>query len=66
VFASDLDDAALTVAREGQYPIAIAADMSAERLRRFFTREGDQYRVNRDLRDIELFAKHSLLKDPPF
>jgi two-component system, chemotaxis family, CheB/CheR fusion protein len=67
VFASDLDEAALMVAREGRYPLAIQADMSDERLRRFFNRDGgDLYRVNRDLRDIVLFAKHSLLKDPPF
>ena len=66
VFASDLDEAALTMAREGRYPLAIEADMTEERLRRYLSRESDQYRVNRDLRDIVLFSKHSLLKDPPF
>ena len=66
VFASDLDDGALIVAREGRYPDAIEADMTEDRLRRFFTREGDHYRVTRELRDIVLIAKHSLLKDPPF
>jgi two-component system, chemotaxis family, CheB/CheR fusion protein len=66
VFASDLDDGALIVAREGRYPIAIEADMTEERLRRFFTREGDHCRVTRELRDAVLIAKHSLLKDPPF
>jgi two-component system, chemotaxis family, CheB/CheR fusion protein len=66
VFASDLDDGALAVARDGRYPAAIEADMTEEWLRRFFTREGDQYRVTRELRDIALFARHSLLKDPPF
>jgi two-component system, chemotaxis family, CheB/CheR fusion protein len=66
VFASDLDDNALAVAREGRYPIAIEADMTAERSRRFFTREGDHFRVTRELRDVVLFAKHSLLRDPPF
>jgi two-component system, chemotaxis family, CheB/CheR fusion protein len=66
VFASDLDDGALVVAREGRYPIAIEADMTEERLRRFFTREGNHYRVTRELRDMVLIAKHSLLKDPPF
>ena len=52
VFASDLDDSALIVAREGRYPIAIEADMTEERLRRFFIREGDHYRVTRELRDM--------------
>jgi two-component system CheB/CheR fusion protein len=66
VFASDLDENALALAREGRYPIAIEADMPEERLRRFFTREGDHYRVTRELRDMVLFARHSLLKDPPF
>ena len=66
VFASDLDDGALVVAREGRYPIAIEADMTEERLRRFFTREGNHYRVTRELRDMVLIAKHSLLKDPSF
>ena len=66
VFASDLDDGALAAARDGRYPIAIEPDMTEERLRRFFTREGDRFRVTRELRDIVLFSKHSLLKDPPF
>ncbi len=66
VFASDLDDLALAVGRDGRYPLAIEADMTEARLKRFFTRESDHYRVTRDLRDIVLFAKHSLLKDPPF
>ncbi len=66
VFASDLDDAALTIGREGRYPLAIEADMTEDRLRRFFTRESDSYRVTRELRDVVLFAKHSLFKDPPF
>jgi len=66
VFGSDLDARALTVAREGRYPATIEADVSEERLRRFFTREGDGYRVRQELRDMVLFALHDLLKDPPF
>jgi two-component system CheB/CheR fusion protein len=66
VFASDIDAAALAVARDGCYPVSIEADLSDERLRRFFTRESDHYRVRRELRDAILFARHSVLKDPPF
>jgi two-component system CheB/CheR fusion protein len=66
LFASDLDGAALATAREGRYPLAIEADLSEERLRRFFTREAEHYVVKRELRDVVLFATHSLLKDPPF
>ena len=66
VFGSDLDTGALAVGREGRFPATIEADVSEERLRRFFQREGDHYRVRRELRDIVLFASHSLLRDPPF
>ena len=66
VFGSDLDSRALASAREGRFPMAIEADVSEERLRRFFTREGDHYRVRQEVRDMVLFAVHDLLKDPPF
>ena len=66
VFASDLDSRALGVARLGTYPLAVEADVSEERLHRFFTREGDHYKVRQDLKDIILFTTHDLLKDPPF
>lgn len=66
IFASDLDDAALAKAREGIYPEAIEADVSPERLQRFFTKEGHYYRVRRELRDIVLFTNHNVLRDPPF
>jgi two-component system CheB/CheR fusion protein len=66
LFASDLDAAALATAREGSYPLAIEADVSEDRLRRFFTREGDHCRIKREVRDLVVFAEHSLLKEPPF
>jgi two-component system CheB/CheR fusion protein len=66
IFGSDLDARALGRAREGRYPTVIEADVSEDRLRRFFTREGESYRVRQELRDIVLFAAHDLLKDPPF
>ena len=66
VFGSDLDSRALAAAREGRFPAAIEADVSEERLRRFFTREGDHYRLRQEVRDLVLFAVHDLLKDPPF
>src|SRR3954470_11145308 len=66
VFGSDLDARALASARDGRYPASIEADVNEERLRRFFTREGDQYRVRQEVRDVVLFAVHDLLKDPPF
>lgn len=66
IFGSDMDTRALAIAREGRYPTAIEADLGEERLRRFFTLEGQYYRVKRELRDIVLFVNHSVLKDPPF
>ncbi|SFH46328.1 two-component system, chemotaxis family, CheB/CheR fusion protein [Palleronia marisminoris] len=66
IFASDLDEGALGTAREGRYPRSIEADVSMERLERFFIDEGTHYRVRKELRDTVLFASHSVLKDPPF
>src|SRR5438045_3526632 len=56
VFGSDLDSRALVSAREGRFPVAIEAACGEERLRRFFNREGDHYRIRQDARDIVLFA----------
>ena len=66
IFASDLDEGALGTGREGRYPRSIEADVSEERLARFFIDEGTHYRVRKELRDVVLFASHSVLKDPPF
>ncbi|MBS1304079.1 protein-glutamate O-methyltransferase CheR, partial [Loktanella sp. SALINAS62] len=66
VFASDLDEGALGTAREGRYPRSIEADVSAERLEHYFIDEGTHYRVRKELRDVVLFASHSVLKEPPF
>ncbi len=66
IFASDLDTGSLATAREGRYPATIAADVSPERLRRFFVQEGDHYRVTKEVRERVLFTTHSLLRDPPF
>lgn len=66
IFASDLDERSIAHAREGLYPAALEADVSPERLERFFTREGEYYRVKREVRDVVLFASHNVLRDPPF
>jgi two-component system CheB/CheR fusion protein len=66
VFATDLDDHAIALAREGSYPATIDLDVRAERLRRFFTRDGSRYHIRKELRDTILFAVHDVLKDPPF
>ena len=66
LFATDLDAKALATAREGCYPAAIAADVSEDRLTRYFVRDGDRFRIRREVRDLVVFALHSVLRDPPF
>ncbi|HEV7557162.1 MAG TPA: CheR family methyltransferase, partial [Kofleriaceae bacterium] len=66
VFATDIDEIALATARLGCYPETIAADMTTDRLERFFTRENGQYRVTKELRETVMFSPHNLLRDPPF
>jgi two-component system, chemotaxis family, CheB/CheR fusion protein len=66
VFAGDIDDQAIQTARAGHYPETIAADVSEDRLRRFFVKDHNGYRVRRELREMVLFATHDLLKDAPF
>ncbi|GAB3928537.1 PAS domain S-box protein [Larkinella terrae] len=66
IFATDIDENAIAIAREGRYTLNDAADVSPERLRRFFTQEGDEYRIRREIREMVLFAHHNVLKDPPF
>jgi len=66
IFASDMDPAALAIARDGIYPQAIRTDVSDRRLERFFLHDGDHYRVIPAVRDHVVFAAHNLLSDPPF
>jgi two-component system, chemotaxis family, CheB/CheR fusion protein len=66
VFATDIDEWAITKAREGYYTLNDAADVSPERLRRFFVKDREGYRVRREIREMVLFAQHNLIKDPPF
>lgn len=66
VFASDIDDRAISTGRAGLYTEAIVTDIPPMRLRRYFVKEDASYRVRKDIREQVLFAKHSLLADPPF
>jgi two-component system CheB/CheR fusion protein len=66
IFATDLADDVIVTAREAVYPQTIVADVSEERLRRFFTKEKRGYRIRRELRECVLFAAHDVLKDTPF
>lgn len=66
IFATDLSGEAIQTAREGCYPETITADVSPERLERFFTPEPGCYRIRKEIRDIVLFAVHNIIKDSPF
>ena len=66
VFASDVDPDAVASAREGLYPETIEADVSPERLARFFTKEDHGYRVLPELRAAVVFTVQDVLADPPF
>ncbi len=66
IFASDIDEQALEIARIGRYPQSIAQDIPLKRLERHFVREDGTYRIASDLREICLFSMHNLLRDAPF
>ena len=66
IFASDIDERAVSFGRNALYPASISTDVSPARLKKFFTLEKEQYRLNKQLREKVLFANHNVLRDPPF
>jgi two-component system CheB/CheR fusion protein len=66
IFATDISELAIGVAREGRYIENISQDVSPERLRRFFTKVDDSYQVGKQLRDMCIFARQNMTSDPPF
>jgi two-component system, chemotaxis family, CheB/CheR fusion protein len=66
IFATDLDGDAIEMARKGIFPANIAADLSTDRLNRFFTATDDGYRVNNEIRETVVFAQHNIIMHPPF
>lgn len=66
IYATDLDDDAVAIARAGAYPPNVAADITPERLMRFFIKDKAGYRVKKDIREMIVFATQDVIKDPPF
>ncbi|MFO7966331.1 MAG: CheR family methyltransferase [Archaeoglobaceae archaeon] len=66
VFATDIDKESIEKARNGIYPDNIVADVSTERLDRFFKRGDNTYQVNKSIRDMVVFAIQNVLEEPPF
>jgi len=66
IFATDLDEDAINIARQGYYPANIEADIPSEQMNRYFIKEGKGYRINKKVRDIVIFAPQNIIMDPPF
>ncbi|RAN81255.1 hypothetical protein B5P43_05575 [Bacillus sp. SRB_336] len=66
LFATDIDEDALTIARVGRYPAALLEAVTPERRSRFFTSEGGNFVISKLVREVCMFSSHSVLRDPPF
>ena len=66
MFGTDISDVALEKARSGVYLQNIEIDVSAERLRRFFSKAGGRYQINKSVRDLCVFANKIFSKTRPF
>ncbi len=66
IFATDIDDRALSVARTARYPGPLLETVAPARRERFFVADGDSYVISKDVRDLCIFSPHSVIRDPPF
>lgn len=66
IFATDIDLEIINVASRGFYPPDIANDVSPDRLAQFFVQENNGYRISSSIRKMVVFAKHDVVKDPPY
>jgi two-component system CheB/CheR fusion protein len=66
VFGTDISDNAIENARAGFYSYDIQKDVRKDRLEKFFSRTDRGYQINKILRDMCIFARHNVTKDPPF
>ena len=66
IFATDVSERSIETARTGVFPATITEDVSPERMRRYFSKIDGQYRINKSIRDMCVFALQDLTRDPPF
>ncbi|WP_233859955.1 CheR family methyltransferase [Paraburkholderia sp. HD33-4] len=66
VFATDIDEHALAVARAARYPAALLDGVTQARRERFFVADGGSYVIAKEVRDLCIFSPHSVIRDPPF
>ena len=66
IFATDLDNEAIETARKGLFSVDIKENVSPKRLQRFFSTTDNGYRINNEIREMVVFAKHNIILHPPF
>jgi len=66
IFGTDVSETAIEKARAGTYLDSIDQDVSSERLQRFFVKQDDRYCIAKSIRDLCIFARHDVTRDPPF
>ena len=66
IFGTDVSEAEIEKARAGRYMANIAEEVSSERLQRFFVKQDHHYRIAKTVRDLCIFARHDITRDPPF
>ena len=66
LFGTDIDEDAINTARSGIYPPTISADVSQQRLKKYFIKEENHFKVKKSIREMLVFAPQNLIKDPPF
>lgn len=66
IFATDISKEAIDKARQGEYPESIAADISPERLKRYFVKKDSVYKIKQEIREKVVYAVQNLISDPPF
>lgn len=66
IFATDIDEDALAIARKGVYPEASLSDLPQHLVEKYFRRFGSNFEVTKSLREYVIFSRHDISKDPPF
>jgi two-component system CheB/CheR fusion protein len=66
IFGTDIDEEAVARARAGLYLANIGLDVNSQRLKRFFIKEENGYRIKKEIREDCVFAIQNVIKDPPF
>ena len=66
IFSTDIDEAAINKARTGIYGKEISSDVSSARLKKYFSKEGDNYSIKKNIREKVVFAVQDITRDSPF